>query len=88
VKPARPEPEPVGEALIPPADIRRVAGISRAAAYMLEAQNRFPRRRRIPGTRRSGWLRSEVEAWLRALPAAGSELRPDAACAGQRRRAA
>jgi len=59
-----------GEKLIRVREAARLAGISRSTVYVLESEGKFPKRRKIPGLRSVGWLRSEVEAWVRELPEA------------------
>jgi prophage regulatory protein len=44
-------------------DVRRVTGLSRATIYRKIAANEFPRQRAL-GERASGWLYSEVQAWI------------------------
>lgn len=52
--------------------VKQLCGISRPTAWRLEGQGAFPRRRQISHNA-VGWLRSEVDAWVRArLPVADS----------------
>lgn len=45
--------------------VRQVAGISRSTAWRLEAEGKFPKRRKIAGSSNCvGWLYSEIEEWL------------------------
>lgn len=57
-----------GERLVREPECRMRSGLSRATRYRMELAGQFPRRRRITG-RVSGWLDSELTAWLRACPA-------------------
>jgi prophage regulatory protein len=51
------------EAIIREPECRRISGLSRSTRWRLEREGKFPRRRRIsPGA--SGWLASEIAAWL------------------------
>jgi prophage regulatory protein len=44
-------------------EVCTVTGFGRSMIYLMEAEQRFPRRVKI-GTRAVGWLESEVRAWL------------------------
>ena len=49
-----------------------VTGLCRSMIYLMEADQRFPKRVKI-GVRAVGWLEKEVEAWLtRRIEARGS----------------
>jgi prophage regulatory protein len=49
-------------------DVVKLVGLCYTTIYNMEKAGKFPARRRLsPG--RVAWLRSEVEEWLRALPA-------------------
>jgi prophage regulatory protein len=47
----------------------RAYGLSRSSAYRLAKEGQFPKLIKL-SERSSGWLRSEVEAWLAARVAA------------------
>ncbi len=48
-------------------DLREITGLSRTSIWRLEGAGEFPPRRQLsPG--RVGWLRSEVEAWVKNRP--------------------
>ena len=47
---------------------RALTGLCRTTAYMLEKRGRFPRRVLLTGGR-VGWRVSELEAWIKRLPA-------------------
>lgn len=49
--------------LIREPECRTLTGLSRTRRYELEQEGRFPRRRKI-SDRASGWLLSEVRAWV------------------------
>jgi prophage regulatory protein len=56
-------PEAWGEAIIREPECRQVTGLSRSTRWRLERDKKFPRRRQIsPGA--SGWLATEIAAWL------------------------
>jgi prophage regulatory protein len=49
-------------------DVLSMVGLCYTTVYNLEKAGKFPSRRHLsPG--RVAWLRSEVEDWIRALPA-------------------
>jgi prophage regulatory protein len=51
------------EAIIREPECRRISGLSRSTRWRLEREGKFPRRRKIsPGA--TGWLASEIAAWL------------------------
>jgi prophage regulatory protein len=53
------------EAIIREPECRRLTGLSRSTRWRLERDGLFPKRRQIsPGC--SGWLASEIRAWLAA----------------------
>ena len=44
-------------------EVRQRTGLSRSSIYLLESQQRFPRRLKpTPGT--SAWLEDEIQAWI------------------------
>jgi prophage regulatory protein len=45
--------------------VKKLCGISRPTAWRMEMLGAFPRRRQI-SRNAVGWLRSEVDAWVRA----------------------
>jgi prophage regulatory protein len=50
-------------------DVTEVTGLSRSVIYALSASGKFPRQKRLsPGS--TGWLASDVTAWIEALEAA------------------
>ena len=62
-------PIPPHSLIIRPSQMKAVIGLSRAMVYRLEAAGKFPRRRKL-GENSVGWLRSEVEEWLKSREAA------------------
>lgn len=50
-------------------EVTAVCGVSRAAIYKAIKKGDFPKQIKL-STRASGWVRCEVEAWLRARMAA------------------
>jgi prophage regulatory protein len=57
------------EAIIREPECRRITGLSRSTRWRLERAGHFPRRRKIsPGA--TGWLASELAAWLAERAAA------------------
>lgn len=44
--------------------VREATGLSRSTRWRLESQGKFPARRQL-SSNTVGWLRSEVEAWMR-----------------------
>ncbi len=55
---------PSQDSIVRPKDQHRFTGISLPTAYRLARQQRFPKPRKL-GTRASGWLRGELEAFAR-----------------------
>lgn len=68
---------PPGERVLRDREVTERVGFSRNHLLKLEKAGRFPKRRRV-GARAAGWLESDVDAWLRALPTV-AEAPPDAA---------
>lgn len=56
--------------ILRPVELARVLGVSRSTVYDLELRPDFPRRVRL-SDRVSGWLWSEVRAWLKRNQDAG-----------------
>jgi prophage regulatory protein len=54
--------------ILPPREAWRTAGISRSTMYRLEKAGAFPRRLQI-SEGRTGYLASELEAWMKARAA-------------------
>ncbi|HSD16226.1 MAG TPA: AlpA family phage regulatory protein [Thermomonas sp.] len=54
--------------ILPPREAWHTAGISRSTMYRLEKAGRFPRRLQI-SEGRTGYLASELEAWLKGRAA-------------------
>lgn len=50
-------------------------GLGRDAVYKLERRGEFPHRRRI-SARASGWIESEVAAWIESRPLADPKYAP------------
>lgn len=51
--------------------VRAKTSLSRSTIYDLEAKGMFPRRRTVPGTtNRVGWVDSDIDVWIEALPQA------------------
>jgi predicted DNA-binding transcriptional regulator AlpA len=70
-------------------DLKEEFSITRHTSYELEANDpTFPKRRILFG-QVTGWLRSEIEAWINKLPPVTRknfiQMRPDAACEARRR---
>lgn len=59
-------------------EVRERVHLCRNTLTRLEREGLFPAHRTIPGTRISGWLASEVDAWLRQLPQAANVTGPNA----------
>jgi predicted DNA-binding transcriptional regulator AlpA len=51
--------------------IHSVAGISHTTALELEKKGEFPKRRKIPGKKRTGWYLGDVRKWVAGLPFVG-----------------
>lgn len=58
-------------------DVVEEYGLSRTSIWRKERTGSFPRRVRLGAGRAVGWLRSDLEAWLKTLqtpaPACGSD---------------
>ena len=54
--------------ILSPREAWRTAGISRSTMYRLEKDGRFPRRLQVSDGR-TGYLASELEAWIKARAA-------------------
>ena len=52
-------------------------GLSQTTLWRRERAGEFPKRRRL-GPNAVGWMESEVDEWLEALPVADEEPAPDA----------
>jgi prophage regulatory protein len=53
------------DAIVREPDCHRITGLSRSTRWRLERTGQFPKRRQIsPGC--TGWLRSELQAWIQA----------------------
>ena len=57
------------EAIIRERECKRISGLSRSTRWRLEREGKFPRRRKISDGA-SGWLWSELAAWLAERTAA------------------
>lgn len=55
------------ERLLREPEVKAVTGLSRTVRWELEKAGKFPKRR-IISSRLSGYLASEVEAWVRSRP--------------------
>lgn len=55
------------------AEVREITGWCRATVYNQMAAGKFPRQRRIPGTRSVRWCETEVRAWVERLFESGEE---------------
>jgi len=53
-------------------ETKAVTGLSRTLRWRLEKEGKFPARRRI-SPRLTGWLMSEIQAWLESREKAGRE---------------
>lgn len=56
-------------------DVCAMTGLCRSSVYEMEADGRFPARINI-GPRAVGWVKSDVQGWLRARIAARSKRAP------------
>ncbi len=45
-------------------EVSKLSGLSRVTIWRMQREGEFPLRRQI-GRRRVGWLRSEMEEWMR-----------------------
>ena len=45
-------------------EVMAVVGLKRSAVYAVIKEGRFPRPIKLGGTRASGWLSTEVHAWI------------------------
>lgn len=57
-----------GEMILREPQVRLMTGISRVTRWRWARQGRFPKPVRI-GPNTSGWLKSEIDAWLQACVA-------------------
>ena len=48
--------------------VRRTTGLGRTTIYVMERNGRFPKKRHITNGRRVAFFKSEVLAWMNALP--------------------
>lgn len=65
-----PIPNP-GDCILRFAEVRQKTGLCRAHVHSLAAQGRFPKPLKlVPGGRASGWLLSEIDAWIAERAAA------------------
>jgi prophage regulatory protein len=54
-----------GDSVLRFAEVRQKTGLCRAHVHSLAAQGRFPKPLKlVPGGRASGWLLSEINAWI------------------------
>lgn len=51
------------ETIIRLTEVQRITGLSRASIYLHVSKGIFPRQIKI-GPRASGWLRSDIQAWI------------------------
>lgn len=51
-------------------EVLTISGLSRSSVYRLAAEGRFPRPVKI-GRKASGWLLSDIQAWLDSLKQQG-----------------
>jgi len=51
--------------------VREATGLSRSTRWRLESQGKFPARRQLSANT-VGWLRSEIEAWIKSRRPAAS----------------
>lgn len=63
-----------GKRVLRPREAWERAGLSRSSCYRLEAEGQFPRRIKL-GSHASGYLESEIEAWIDARVAEREALR-------------
>lgn len=59
-------------------EVMNMTGLSRITIWRYEKANSFPKRRQL-GTRRVGWIESEIRDWLESRPKVdkGSEVKDD-----------
>ena len=64
------------ESILRWAEVQSRVPISRSQAHALAAQGKFPKPIKLGGPRASGWLESEINAWLaeRVAESRGGEL--------------
>lgn len=53
----------MSEQILKMPDVIRATGLARSTIYKLISENRFPRQIKLTSFS-SGWLKSEVEAWI------------------------
>lgn len=46
-------------------EVLAVTATSKGTVYRLMKEGRFPKQRKLAGTRKSVWLEDEIQAWLR-----------------------
>jgi len=51
--------------------VSKVAGISHTTALEMEKKGTFPKRRKIPGKKRTGWALADIRKWVDDLPFVG-----------------
>lgn len=58
-------PQPVADAVIDLKEVQALTSISKASIYRLMKSGRFPAAKILmPGSRRVGWLKSDVLQWV------------------------
>jgi len=53
------------ERLIREAEVISTVGLGRTRIWQLEREGAFPKRIRLPGTKRIVWRESEIQEWIR-----------------------
>jgi predicted DNA-binding transcriptional regulator AlpA len=46
-------------------EVLAVAAVSKGTVYRLMREGRFPKQRKLAGTRKSVWIEDEVQDWLK-----------------------
>ena len=54
----------INEQFLTEREVSKLSGLSRVTIWRMQREGEFPPRRQI-GRRRVGWLKSEVEEWMR-----------------------
>ena len=54
-------------------DIKQITSLSRTTIYNLVKDGRFPRPRKIPGSRRVAWVSTEIHDWVKQVGEEGGQ---------------
>jgi predicted DNA-binding transcriptional regulator AlpA len=60
----------IGEEALTTPEVCRITRQAESAIYQKVRRGEFPEPRRLPGSKKNLWLRSEIRAWLENLPTA------------------